>query len=220
MRVEITLSGPPRGKGRGRAVSTKFGARVFTDDKTRRYEAQLRFAAQQEMQGAAPITGPCAVWVHARFAIAPSWSKKKRQQAIDGWLRPCCKPDSDNILKSACDSINGVVWVDDVQAVDTRVTKVYSERPGLTIVVETIDPEGPLFTVASSAKQVAPPDPVARARGALDARTGQQVWESTYPPGVYGHADYILGRTYEDDGSGRFRGESAAQHSDLDAGAG
>jgi Holliday junction resolvase RusA-like endonuclease len=137
IRVVIELAGPPRGKGRGRAVATSFGARVFTDDKTRRYEAQLRFAGQQEMAGRVPIAEPLAVTVEARFPIAPSWSKKKQTAALAGMLRPATTPDADNLLK-CLDGLNGVVWVDDRQIVDATVRKVYSDRPGLTVTVEAL----------------------------------------------------------------------------------
>lgn len=136
-RIVIELAGPPRGKGRGRAVATRFGARVFTDEKTRTYEAQLRFAGQQTMGHHAPIEGPLVVHVEARFPIAPSWPKKKRLAALAGALRPTTTPDADNLLKCA-DGLNGVVWVDDRQIVEAHIRKVYSDRPGLIVVVETI----------------------------------------------------------------------------------
>jgi Holliday junction resolvase RusA-like endonuclease len=134
--ITVELSGPPRGKGRGRATSTPAGTRVFTDSKTRTYEAQLRFAAQQEMNGTEPFAGPLSVAVEARFAIAPSWSRKKQKEALSGAIRPTSTPDADNLLK-ILDAFNGVVWVDDRQIVEAYVSKRYSDRPGLTVVVES-----------------------------------------------------------------------------------
>lgn len=138
MRIVIDLAGPPRGKGRGRAVSTQHGARVFTDDKTRKYEARLGFAGQYEMAGRVPIAEPVSVTVEARFPIAASWSKKKQRDALAGLIRPATTPDADNLLKSL-DGLNGVVWRDDRQIVDAVVRKIYSDRPGLTITVETLE---------------------------------------------------------------------------------
>jgi len=136
-RVVIELAGPPRGKGRGRAVSTPSGARVFTDDKTRTYESQLRFAGQQEMRNTLPTALPVKVTVEARFQIAASWSRKKRAAALGGQIRPTSTPDADNLLK-ILDALNGIVWVDDRQIVEATVRKIYSEHPGLTIAVEAI----------------------------------------------------------------------------------
>jgi Holliday junction resolvase RusA-like endonuclease len=153
LRVTIELAGPPRGKGRGRAVSTQHGARVFTDDKTRKYEAQLRYAAMQEMAGRAPTIQPVRVHVEAVFQIAESWSKKKRAAALVGHVHPCTTPDADNLLK-CLDSLNGVVFADDRQIVEATVRKLYGERPGLTVQVETIEPPvlpAPLTRVAGAA---------------------------------------------------------------------
>ena len=55
------------------------------------------------------------------------------------------RPDGDNVLKAVCDGINGVVWADDVQAVDQRVTKVYGETPGLRVRVAALGMVGELL---------------------------------------------------------------------------
>lgn len=135
--VTIELSGAPRGKGRGRAVSTPNGARVFTDQKTRTYEAQLRYAAQQVMGDRAPTAEPVRVVMTAGFAIPASWSKKKRAEALAGRIWPTMKPDSDNILKCT-DALNGVIFLDDKQVVSALVIKVYREKPGLHIEVASL----------------------------------------------------------------------------------
>jgi Holliday junction resolvase RusA-like endonuclease len=138
MRVEIRLDGPPRGKGAGRATTTTHGARIFTDDKTRKYEAQLRFAAQQEMAGRLPTAEPVMVRVQARFQIPAAFSKKKRVDALAGLVWPAIRPDCENLAK-ALDGLNGIVWQDDRQIVIELISKVYGEQPGLMIVVETLD---------------------------------------------------------------------------------
>lgn len=86
--------------------------------------------------------------MEARFAIAPSWPKKKRIAALVGALRPATTPDADNLVK-CLDGLNGVVWVDDRQIVDAVVRKVYSERPGLTVTVETLN------SIAAGARRAA-----------------------------------------------------------------
>jgi Holliday junction resolvase RusA-like endonuclease len=149
LRVVIELAGPPRGKGRPRAtVNRRTGfAQVYTDDKTAKYEAQLRFAAQQEMAGRLPTAQPIRVTVEARFAVPQSWSRRARAAALCGHTRPTTTPDADNLLKTL-DSLNGVVWVDDRQIVDGVIRKVYAEAPGLIVTVETITP--PALPVISS----------------------------------------------------------------------
>jgi Holliday junction resolvase RusA-like endonuclease len=138
MRVRIDIAGPPRGKGRGRAVAVPGkGARVYTDAKTRSYESRLSFAAEQAMAGRAPTDLPVRLTMSVFFAIPASWSKKKRAQALSGTVWPTVKPDADNTLKLT-DALNGIVWGDDKQVVVASVFKSYSERPGLVIEVNTI----------------------------------------------------------------------------------
>jgi Holliday junction resolvase RusA-like endonuclease len=137
-RVAIALDGPPRGKGRPRTTVTKNGhAHIYTDDKTVKYESQLRYAAMQEMAGRPPTAQPVALLMTVRFAIPTSWSRKKRAAAQLGHVRPTVKPDADNTLKLT-DALNGIVWLDDKQVVDARVRKVYAETPGLLIEIKTI----------------------------------------------------------------------------------
>lgn len=151
-RFTVNLAGPPQGKGRGRAFVHKQTQRVtvMTPGKTRTYEAQLRYAAQERMGGRAPTPHPVRVMMDARFPIAPSWSKKKQAAARSGELWPCTKPDSDNLLK-ILDALNGVVWVDDKQVVVATVRKLYSDRPGLTIEVDSLEPAVIAEPVAAAA---------------------------------------------------------------------
>ncbi len=140
MFCRIRLDGPPRGKGRGRAVATPMGARVYTDAKTRSYEASLRIAGQQAMAAAGhpwPTSLPVRLTMSIFFAIPQSASKKRRAQMLAGVIWPTVKPDADNSLKLT-DALNGIVWVDDKQVVIATVFKVYAEQPGLLIEVDEV----------------------------------------------------------------------------------
>src|SRR4051812_7926343 len=96
MRVEIYLAGPPRGKGRPRATVSKQGfARVYPDDKTAKYESQLRYAAQQQMAGRPPTIQPVQVFVVATLPIADSWSKAKQAAARAGHIHPDTRGSGD-----------------------------------------------------------------------------------------------------------------------------
>jgi Holliday junction resolvase RusA-like endonuclease len=96
-------------------------------------------AARQAMAGCPPWSGPCAIEISAVFSMPKSMPKKHRAEALAGRMWPTKKPDGDNVLKAVCDGINGVVWADDVQAVDQRVTKRYGETPGLWVRVASLD---------------------------------------------------------------------------------
>jgi len=140
--IEIVLLGRPRGKERPRA-NTQTGA-VYTPEKTREYEAALKYAAMQVMGDRPPLQGPLEVDITIRRPIPQSWPKKKQEAARSGTLRPTTKPDFDNYAKTV-DALNLVVWVDDGQIVDGRVRKFYSDKPGMWIKVEQIDPEEGIF---------------------------------------------------------------------------
>lgn len=130
--IEIVLLGAPRGKERPRL--TKLG-HVYTPEKTRNYEAALKYAAQQVMGDRPPLDGPLSVEIRVDVPIPQSWSKKSKALALQGATRPAKKPDWDNFAK-VIDALNLVVWVDDGQIVDGRVVKHYSAKPGIKIRVQ------------------------------------------------------------------------------------
>lgn len=138
--IEIVLLGRPRGKERPRATRT---GHVYTPEKTRDYEAALKYAAQQVMGDRPPLQGPLTLKVHVAVPVAASWSKRKQVDALAGAIYPTGKPDWDNYGK-VVDALNLVVWVDDGQIIDGHVSKRYSDKPGMWITVEKID--GLLFT--------------------------------------------------------------------------
>jgi Holliday junction resolvase RusA-like endonuclease len=130
--IVVELAGEPKGKGRPRFARSGV---AYTPANTRRFEGALRYAAQEEMNGAAPLEGPLAVKVTAVFPIPTSWSKRKRQAALDGAVAHICKPDVDNLIKSI-DSLNQVCWVDDKQV--AAVIKLYGERSCTRIEIEPV----------------------------------------------------------------------------------
>lgn len=51
---------------------------------------------------------------------------------------PTVKPDVLKLARSTEDALTGVVWVDDSQTIALHVTKLYGEKPGVEITVETL----------------------------------------------------------------------------------
>ena len=128
MILSFTVSGIPVGKGRAR-FSTRNGiARAYTPAKTRRFE---------DMGGRDPIDEGVLVSVTAYVPMPKSWSKKKRELAVDGAIKPIVRPDADNFSKAALDGCNAIIFRDDSLVTDLIVRKRYSERPRLVITVET-----------------------------------------------------------------------------------
>lgn len=134
--IRFTIPGPPVPKGRARAGRTRDGRPIhFTPAKTRSYEALVALAAQQAIAGAEPFAKGSALLlkVDATLPVPASWSRKKRQAALDGALLPGSRPDIDNLVKAASDGCNGILWADDSQIAWLWASKRYGAVPGLTV---------------------------------------------------------------------------------------
>lgn len=140
--IHITVPGAPVGKGRPRFV--RASGRTYTPAKTANYEAILAGAGIEAMQVPVhprgslypPLEGPLQVRLTAFMPIPKSWSRKKQQAALEGAIRPG-KPDLDNILKTL-DALNNIVWRDDAQIAEARLSKLYDVQPRLEIEIEEI----------------------------------------------------------------------------------
>ena len=137
--VAFVVPGEPQGKGRPRIGKMGQHARMFTPAKTAAYEGLVAHAAQQAMRGAVPFDRPCRIELDVLCTVPASWSAKKRAQALAGAIRPTKKPDADNVLKAVCDGMNGVVWRDDVQAVEVVLRKAYAATPGVHVRVACLE---------------------------------------------------------------------------------
>lgn len=71
-----------------------------------------------------PLCLECAFY----FIRPKSVSKKNR-------LHPTVRPDSSNLLKVIEDSLNGILWYDDAQIVDTRGSKWYRDKDEVIVSV-------------------------------------------------------------------------------------
>ena len=135
-RLDFTVAGDVQGKGRPR-FNRKTG-RAFTPKKTETRETLIAYHAQQAMAGRPLIEGPVAVSIVATFPIPKSWAKGKRLAASHNVIRPGA-PDVDNIAKLQ-DAMNKVVWLDDRQVAELRVSKVFGAAPSTRFIVEELLP--------------------------------------------------------------------------------
>ena len=133
--ITIIIPGPPAGKERPRF--TKWG-QAYTPDKTREREEEIALLAKMAMRGRKPFTGPVRVDVTAVFRPPLSWRKPRISQALAGGILPTVKPDRDNIEKLVCDAMNGIVFVDDKQAVCGETCKIYGETSRVIVTVRPV----------------------------------------------------------------------------------
>ena len=136
--VTFEVPGDPHGKGRPKFARRGNFVQTYTDAKTVSYEDLVRFHANIAMIDLAPIEGPVAVYIYIKLAVPKSYSKKRTEACLSGLERPTKKPDWDNVAKSICDAMNGIVYQDDTQIVDAYVTKVYSANSGVDVGVKEI----------------------------------------------------------------------------------
>ena len=111
--IRFIISGQPVAKGRPRLGR----GMVYTPAKTVAYEKVVALAAKAAMRGnTPPIIGPVSVDI--KFFLARPKSNKSTE--------PVVKPDIDNLAKSVCDALNGIVWKDDSQIVHAKITKEWA----------------------------------------------------------------------------------------------
>lgn len=138
MKVAFTIPGQPVAKGRAR-ISIRGGHAVaYTPQKTRTYENQVGAYAAQAMQGRPPMGAAVCVTIEACMLVPASWSKKKRQDALEGKIWPVSRPDLDNIIKAVLDGILRIAIVDDNQVVHLVAQQKYAEIPRLTVEIEEL----------------------------------------------------------------------------------
>lgn len=137
--LQFTVPGQPVGKGRAMAARRGKFITMYTPSKTANYESLVAHAAHVAMSGRSLMTGPVAMDIEINLQIPESWSKKKKQQAAEGFVAATKKPDCSNILKAIEDGMNGVVYKDDVQIIKASQSKSYSETPGVVVTVRELD---------------------------------------------------------------------------------
>lgn len=137
-RVVFAIPGQPVAKGRPKFARQGSFVRTYTPEKTATYENLVKLAATQAMSGRPPIEGPVELWLDINLQIPPSWSKKRQRDAAAGLVAATKKPDADNVLKAVKDGMNGIVWLDDAQAVEYRISKRYSTSPCVQVSVEQL----------------------------------------------------------------------------------
>ncbi len=79
-----------------------------------------------------------ALKMHVIFEmnIPKSYSKKKRLSLVGTYVIK--KPDTDNLIKSVQDGLNGIVYHDDSQIANVNATKIYSLEPKTIITIEEL----------------------------------------------------------------------------------
>ncbi len=124
--LEFVVHIQPIGKGRPR-----FGnGHVYTPQETVMFESAFT-AMSRKYKPIHPLAIPIALELEFHF-IKPRTSKRKFHSV---------KPDCDNLIKSAIDSMNKHFFNDDAQIVKITATKFYSEKEFIRVVIKEFSEE-------------------------------------------------------------------------------
>jgi Holliday junction resolvase RusA-like endonuclease len=139
-KIDFKVMGKIVGKQRPRATSYGGRAHIYTPKETMNYESLVRFSFLEKYPNHIPYSNESALKVHltAFKTIPKAFSKKKRQLALDGMIRPKTKPDLDNIAKSVLDGLNQVAFVDDKCVVDLHIEQYYHQVEFVLVEIEEI----------------------------------------------------------------------------------
>lgn len=108
----------------------------YPDKETVEYEESVASYARIAMMGIPILRSEAvSIAIEAFMPVPPSWTVKRRADALANRIAHLGKPDWDNIAKSACDALKGIVWDDDSRVVMGQVHKSFSDQPGLRITV-------------------------------------------------------------------------------------
>ena len=134
--VTYQVEGNPVGKGRPKFARRGNFVSTYTPTKTRDYEDLIKDAARKAMGSNELLETPVTVAIYITVKTSSSFSKKMRQEAINGLIKPTKKPDADNIAKCFLDAMNGVVYKDDSQVCTLHIKKVYGDIGMVEVMVQ------------------------------------------------------------------------------------
>lgn len=136
--IEFTVLGEPVAQGRPRAGICNGKINMRDPMKSRNFKQYVGLVASQYAPDKL-LEGPLQLEVKVYKPSLKSFSKKKALAAEEGLLRPTTKPDVDNYVKGVKDALNKVIWNDDSQVVDLKVSKWYSEKPRVEVIIKELN---------------------------------------------------------------------------------
>lgn len=139
--LRVFIPGEPCAQGRPRFSTAGGFVRAYDPAKSRNYKAYVKAVCAEEAKNQGWLFNtdlPLEVEIIAGLSIPSSKSKKFKQAAAEGVEKPTKKPDVDNIAKTVTDALSGVIYKDDKQIVNLTVAKIYSKRPGVSVVVKVL----------------------------------------------------------------------------------
>lgn len=137
--MTFVIEGKPQGKARARTFYNRRMGKMqsITPEKTKSYEDLVRWS-YKAAGGGYYGKGLFVVQIKAIYGIPSSYSKKRREAALKGDIKPSVKPDIDNITKSILDALNGVAYYDDSGVIALTVEKVYGDSARVEVELKLV----------------------------------------------------------------------------------
>ena len=127
--IRLTVDTVPVAQPRQRVGVIAGHAHNYTPAKhpVNAYKAAVQVAAREAGLPQPLLDGPLVV---AMTFYLPRPKRLMRKKDPNGPIPHSAKPDRDNLEKSTCDALNGLVWRDDSQVYKGVVAKFYHEKNG------------------------------------------------------------------------------------------
>lgn len=139
MEIRFTIPGNPRGKQRPRLCKFNGKNYVYTPKETVNYEDLVKSSYLAEYNLCFEKDVPLEVLILAAFSIPKKIKRGLKSLMAAGVLLPTKRPDCDNIIKIILDGLNGVAYHDDSQICRVSLKKIYSENPGVAVLIRNIE---------------------------------------------------------------------------------
>lgn len=134
--INFTIKGKPQGKARPRFRKIGNYVSTYNTKQTKDYEELVKISATEQCKDKLDkeYTGLVKMSIKAYFKPNKSVSKKQYNLLIGTEFLK--KPDSDNIAKIICDSLNGLAYKDDSQVALLNIEKYYGEEEKVEVQLE------------------------------------------------------------------------------------
>lgn len=143
--IHFTVSGNPQALKRHRTVTKGRGGKPLPFpmqyDPSKNDKADF-LAKCMRYKPETPLEEPLSVILLFSFARPNSHFGTGRNSGIlksSASAYHVKRPDLDNLVKFVLDALNGIFWKDDTYICRIETAKNYSEKPGVTIQIKTLD---------------------------------------------------------------------------------
>ena len=134
--IKFIVSGKPQGKARPRFRKVRNYVSTYNTKQTIEYEKLVKISALEQCKDKLDKEYAGLVKMSIKAYFKPNKSISKKQYNLLIGTEHLKKPDSDNIAKIICDSLNGIAYKDDSQIAYLEVEKYYAEEERVEVIIE------------------------------------------------------------------------------------